>query len=63
MWLLEAGLGFVYLGNIATSDGENTDVPEMRCAGGTAPGILRGEGGNDRDGKCGKCGEPLNMIM
>ncbi len=60
---LEAGLGFVYLGNLATTDGENTACPKCGALAVRRLGFYAERVAMDANGKCGKCGEPLNMIM
>ena len=58
-----AGLGFVYLGNMASAEGENTKCPKcgslaVRRLGFYTEIVAVTDGGN-----CSKCGEPLNMIV
>jgi pyruvate formate lyase activating enzyme len=58
-----AGLGFVYLGNIATSDGENTRCPKCGSLVIRRIGFQAEIVALDQNGNCGKCGEPLNMVV
>jgi pyruvate formate lyase activating enzyme len=59
----DAGLGFVYLGNIPTADGENTICPKCGSLAVRRHGFYTEIVAMDNEGHCGKCGEPLNMIM
>jgi pyruvate formate lyase activating enzyme len=57
----DAGLSFVYLGNIAEAGGEDTICPEcgavaVRRAGYTVTAL------HTRDGTCARCGADLNII-
>ena len=60
---VEAGLGFVYLGNMATTDGENTKCPKCGSLAVRRLGFYTEIVAMDKNGNCSKCGEPLNMIM
>jgi pyruvate formate lyase activating enzyme len=58
----QAGLQFIYLGNVSIPHGEDTICPKcgalvIERAG---FGIIRNEA---RDGRCKVCGEPLNMVQ
>ncbi len=59
----DAGLGFVYLGNIATADGENTKCPKCGSLAIRRLGFYSETVAMTKDGNCSKCGEPLNMII
>ena len=60
---VEAGLGFVYLGNIATSDGENTRCPKCGSLAVRRMGFRSERMAITKEGNCSKCGESLNMII
>ena len=58
-----AGLDFVYLGNMASSDGENTKCPKCGTLAVRRLGFYTEMMAVTSDGNCSKCGEPLNMII
>jgi pyruvate formate lyase activating enzyme len=60
---VDAGLVFVYLGNMASVDGENTKCPKCGTLAVKRLGFYTEKMEVTKDGACGKCGEPLNMIM
>lgn len=60
---VDAGLNFVYLGNIATSDGESTKCPKCGSLAIRRLGFHAEVVAMTKDGKCSKCGEPLSMII
>jgi pyruvate formate lyase activating enzyme len=57
----EEGLRFVYLGNVAHCDEENTFCPKCGTMALERMG-LRLVKDSSRDGKCAKCGEDLNIV-
>ncbi|MBA3046064.1 MAG: AmmeMemoRadiSam system radical SAM enzyme [Candidatus Thermoplasmatota archaeon] len=58
----EEGLRFVYLGNVAHCDEENTYCPKCGTLALERTG-LRLVRNLSREGKCGKCGEDLNIVI
>jgi pyruvate formate lyase activating enzyme len=60
---VDAGLDFVYLGNITTTDGDNTRCPKCGSLAVRRLGFYAERTAITDDGKCSKCGEPLNFIM
>jgi pyruvate formate lyase activating enzyme len=58
-----AGLDFVYLGNMASTDGENTKCPKCGSLAVRRLGFYTEKLAVTDDGHCSKCGEPLNMII
>jgi pyruvate formate lyase activating enzyme len=60
---IDAGLDFVYLGNIATTDGENTRCPKCGSLAVRRLGFYTEIMAMTKNGDCSKCGEPLNMII
>ena len=59
----DAALKFVYLGNIATADGENTKCPKCGSLAVRRTGFYTEIMAMTKEGNCSKCGEPLNMII
>lgn len=60
---MAAGLSFVYLGNISKGDGENTKCPKCGSLAVRRLGFYSETVAMTKDGKCGSCGEPLNIIV
>ena len=60
---VDAGLDFVYLGNMASTDGENTKCPKCGSLAVRRLGFYTEKMAVTIDGNCSKCGEPLNMII
>ena len=60
---VDAGLGFVYLGNIATTDGENTRCPKCGSLAVKRLGFYTEILAMTDRGNCSECGEPLNMVI
>jgi pyruvate formate lyase activating enzyme len=59
----EEGLSFAYLGNVATSTGENTFCPKCGSLAVRRLGYYTKKAALTEDGECAKCGEPLNMVL
>jgi len=57
----EAGLRFVYLGNVSEPGGEDTLCPACGVAAITRDGFAVRHDAT-RDGRCGSCGEELNLV-
>jgi pyruvate formate lyase activating enzyme len=58
-----AGLGFVYLGNMSSADGENTRCPKCGSLAIRRLGFYSENVAMTKDGQCAQCGEPLNIIV
>ena len=58
-----AGLGFVYLGNMSSAEGENTRCPKCGSLAIRRLGFYSENVAITKDGKCAQCGEPLNIIV
>jgi len=61
-WAKAAGLEFVYLGNLPVGDKDDTFCPRCKSP------VIRRDGffvthSDLKDGKCGKCGAPLNIVL
>jgi pyruvate formate lyase activating enzyme len=59
----EAGLAFIYLGNVLTSDGEDTICPECGVTAVSRQGFSATVRNVTEQGACGSCGASLNMRM
>jgi pyruvate formate lyase activating enzyme len=60
---VNAGLDFIYLGNVATADGENTRCPKCGSLAVRRTGFYTEIVAMTKDGVCSKCGQPLSMII
>jgi pyruvate formate lyase activating enzyme len=58
----EEGLAFVYLGNVSSDDRENTYCPDCGTLVIQRAGF-RTKMIDFKDGRCGKCGRSLNMVL
>ena len=60
---VKAGLRFVYLGEHRDGRRGEHQVPEMRFLAVRRQGFYADTAAMTKDGACGNCGEPLNMII